>query len=401
MQRSTHRAARARCNAAHASCNAMHRARRAAQLGAAQPWFGLGFHAIGSDIRRRAAGRLASLQRTAQATAERCAAMLRCAERCACRHRRPRHTPHLAHRRARRARSTLDRRGGAQPTTDSWRACNIHDMCHALRPARAARGTSARAKGRGRAAGCTAVRPCCNASRRARANTAGSGSACTSYDKTYHHHIETLNAHSAHARAWTHAHTPTPTPTPTRTRTRPHSRTRTRTRTRTLTHMHTRTHIHSHAHARTHAHTHTHTRTRTTHTRTHTHTRACVPGKRARAVAWHALGCVAARCAGGAHAAGWWYDLGTAGPPHRDWQCGNRCCSRRRIQWRRPPRASGPQPENSTHAHARAGSAASCTAHCAALHHALRSLSTRGACSLESHQRHERSAGIHCSRENS
>ena len=42
-----------------------------------------------------------------------------------------------------------------------------YDTCHALRPARAARGTSARAKGRGRAAGCTAVRPCCNGSRRA------------------------------------------------------------------------------------------------------------------------------------------------------------------------------------------------------------------------------------------
>jgi hypothetical protein len=164
---STHRAARARCNAEHAPCNAMHRARRAPQLGAAQQ-LGSGsvFMPSGDIRRRRAGGRPASLQRTAQATAERCtAAMLRCAERCACWHRRPRHTAHLAHR---RASCTKHARSPWRSTTYNGQLAGMQHTTRAMRCGqRAARGTSARAKGRGRAAGCTAVRPCCNGSRRA------------------------------------------------------------------------------------------------------------------------------------------------------------------------------------------------------------------------------------------
>ena len=197
---------------------------------------------------------------------------------------------------------------------------------------------------------------------------------CTSYDKTYHHHIGTLNTHNTHARTLAH------------------------TRAHTHAHAHTHTHTHTHTHAHTHIHTHTHARTRT-----HARARTCVSTRQAspgRGVAW--LGCVAAHCDGGAHAqrAG-----GTtwARPGHRN-ETGSAAIGAAAGVASSGDGHPAQAARNPTTAHARtpAGSAASCAAHCAALHHALRSRSTRGAGSLESHhQRHERAACIHCSRENS
>jgi hypothetical protein len=142
---------------------------------------------------------------------------------------------------------------------------------------RAARGTSARAKGRGRAAGCTAVRPCCNASRRARANKHQAPAPCahpttrptTITSKSTTHIARTL----AHGRMHTHPHP------------RPHPH----------THAHALTHTHTHD---AHAHTHAHARTRTC-----VSTRHASPGR----------GVARARLRGcplrwrRTRAAGWWY----------------------------------------------------------------------------------------------
>ena len=210
---STHRAARARCNAEHAPCNAMHRARRAPQLGAAQQ-LGSGsvFMPSGDIRRRRAGGRLASLQRIAQATAERCtAAMLRCAERCACWHRRPRHTAHLAHR---RASCTKHARSPWRSTTDNGQLAGMQHTTRAMRCGQ--RGPREARPHARRAEAARPVAPQCAhvaTGVDARAHTAGSGSVCTSYDKTYHRHIETHNAHSAHAHTRSHARTHTHTHT--------------------------------------------------------------------------------------------------------------------------------------------------------------------------------------------